>query len=202
MRALFLAVAVLTAACGQSAAQGGKSAAGETPAAEVAGAATPGSASGVLVDAILAAVPAGAGPIDPTSISSRVTNAAWRARPDGSLVAQGAIGSVETQVMRSPPSFALMWAATGEPIPYDVVGELRARGATLTMIGCMALGMGENEEVYVVAAPGHAPFGLSVYGREAPTASAGSFYNVTVNLTGRLPTRASLGSDYAPTCNR
>lgn len=196
MRALLLAAAVLASACGQSSAQGGKN---PEPVATVATAAEV-SPSSTLVDAILAAVPAASGAIDPASIASRVTQVTWRARPEGTLAAQGVLGNVEAQVQRTPPSFALMWGATGEPIPYDVITELRARGAQATLIGCMALGMGENEEVYAVTAQGHAPFGLSVYGREAPTASAGAFYNVTVNLTGRVPTRASLGVDYTPTC--
>lgn len=198
MRAFLLAVTVLVAACGQSSAQGGK-AAEATPVATAATAAER-SPSSALVDAILAAVPAAPGAIDPASIQARVTQVTWRARPEGALVAQGTLEGVDAQVLRAPPSFALMWAATGEPIPYDVITELRARGAQTTLIGCMALGMGENEQVFAVTAQGHAPFGLSVYGREAPTASAGSFYNVTVNLTGRPPTRTSLGADYTPTC--
>ncbi len=198
MRALFLAVTVLAAACGQSAAQGGKSA----EAAPVGTAATAAefSPSSALVDAILAAVPAAPGAIDPTSIQARVTQVTWRARPEGTLAAQGMLGNVEAQVMRTPPSFALMWNATGEPVPYDVPAELRARGATVTMIGCMPLGTGENDAHYAVVAQGHAPFALNIYTREAPTANANSSYNVTVNLTGRMPTRASLGTDYAATC--
>jgi len=201
MRAIILATAVLAAACGQSAAQGEKSAAGVTPeAAATAATAAEVSPSSGLVDAILAAVPATPGAIDPASIRTRVTSVTWRPRPEGALVAQGTLGDVEAQVMRTPPSFGLMWGAEGAPIPYDVVAELRARGATVNMVGCMALGAGENNEVYAVTAQGHAPFGLTVYGRMAPTASAQSFYNVSVDLTGRPPTRASLGSDYAATC--
>jgi len=196
MRAIFLATALLAAACGQSVAQSGKAA---EPVATAATAAER-SPSAPLVDAILAAVPAAPGAIDPASVSARVTQVTWRARPEGALVAQGALGDVEVQVQRTPPSLALMWAATGEPIPYDVLMELRARGAAITMIGCMALGMGENDVFYAVTAPGRAPFALNIYGREAPTASAASFYNATVNLSGRVPTRASLGADYAPTC--
>lgn len=196
MRALLMAMTLLAAACGQSAAQGEKDAA---PIAQTATAAEL-SPSAPLVDAILAAVPATPGAIDPASVASRVTQVTWRPRPEGALAAQGVLGNVDAQVLRSPPSFALMWAGTGESIPYDVITELRARGARTTLVGCMALGMGENEEVFVVTAQGHAPFGLSVYGRGAPTASAGAFYNVTVNLTGGVPTRASLGSDYTPAC--
>lgn len=194
MRALLMAMTVLVAACGQSVAEGEGGAVPQTAtAAEL-------SPSAPLVDAILAAVPATPGAIDPASIPTRVTSVAWRARPDGSLAAQGALGNVEAQVMRTPPSFGLMWGATGEPIPYDVVSELRARGATVTLVGCQAFGMGENNQSYVVVAPGHAPFGLGIYAREAPTASAGAFYNVGVDLTGRPPTLASLGADFSPTC--
>lgn len=198
MRAMFLAITVLAAACGQSAAQGGKSA--ETAPAAIAATAAELSPSGTLVDAILAAVPATPGAIDPASIPTRVPQVTWRARPEGALAAQGMLGNVEAQLMRTPPSFALMWNATGEPVPYDAPAELRARGATVTMIGCMALGMSENDAHYAVTAPGHAPFALNIYRREAPTASANSSYNVIVNLSGRVPTRASLGPDYAATC--
>jgi hypothetical protein len=56
----------------------------------------------------------------------------------------------------------------------------------------MQLGGGENSKTYRVNAPGKPPFGLTVYDRAAPSASATAFYNVTVDMSGRAPTLASV----------
>ena len=119
-------------------------------------------------------------------------------------IAGGRLGrDLSVQVDRAGPSLNFYWSEAGQPIPYNIVEALRARGAEVTMVGCYALGTGENNESYRVAAPGRAPFALSVYGRMAPVASANSFYNVGAMLSGQVKTLAQLrreDSTWALTC--
>lgn len=158
-------------------------------------------AAGPMAEAILAAVPAPGETVAGGDVRARVSAVQWRARPEGALVAQGALGVAEVQVEAAVLNF--FWQESGAMVPFDVVEALRGRGATVTMIGCAQMGVGEANKTYRVEAPGRAPFALSIYDRMAPTANADSFYNVSVHLNGNVPTLAQLragGEDVNPTC--
>jgi len=158
--------------------------------------------AGPIAEAILAAEPV-SGTVDPNTLRTTLTSIQWNARPEGTLIAQGRLGDAHVQVDRNGPSLNFMWGATGAMIPYDVVGALTVRGANVEMIGCSQLGVGEAAKVYRVAAPGKAPFQLSIYDRMAPTANAESFYNASASLNGQVQTIAQLrhdGSDWSATC--
>jgi hypothetical protein len=89
-------------------------------------------------------------------------------------------------------------------IPYDVVEALRGRGADVSLAACLRLGPDEASKLYRVSAPGRASLALSLSERTAPTANAASFYNVAVDLSGRMPTLAELrrdGSEWNATCH-
>lgn len=106
-------------------------------------------------------------------------------------------------VDRSAQTATWSWSETGGLIPYDAVGALEQRGATVAMIGCSQIGTGEFTKVYGVTPAGASAFQLSIYERSAPTANAESFYNVTTHPAGRLPTRVELardGSEWTETC--
>lgn len=160
-------------------------------------------AAGPMAEAILAAAPA-SGAADPATLQERLDTVRWDARPEGTLIASGRLGDdLSVQVDRTGPSLNFYWSETGALVPYDVLGALRIRGAELSMVGCYALGPGENNEAYRVVAPGRAPFSLSVYGRTAPTANAESFYNVGLALSGRVKSLADLqreDSTWSATC--
>ncbi len=161
-------------------------------------------AAGPWAEAFLTAAPATGERVAANQVGTRVTQVSWAARPQGTLVAEGRLGNAGAQVMGgSAPSFSLSWGATGELIPYDVIEALRGRGAQVTMIGCAQMGVGEGTKAYRVAAAGRAPFQLNIYDRTAPTANAESFYNASIDLSGRVQTLSQLrtdGSDWTPTC--
>lgn len=160
-------------------------------------------ASGPMAEAILAAVPV-SGAADPATLRARLAMVQWDARPEGTLAASGRLGAdLSVQVDRAGPSLNFLWSEAGQPIPYNIVEALSGRGAEVSMVGCYALGMGENNESYRVVAPGREPFALSVYGREAPTASANAFYNVGADLSGEVKTLTQLqreDSTWSATC--
>ena len=92
-------------------------------------------------------------------------------------------------------------------MPFDPVEALRVRGASVDPIGCYAFGAGESNSVWRVEAPGHAPFALTVYNREAPTASAMSHITVSADAERNIPTLGDLraaepGQDWMETCSR
>lgn len=157
-----------------------------------------------MAEAILAAIPVKAAAVDVTTLPPRLPMIQWAARPEGTLAASGRLGSaIDVQVERSLPKLNFYWQKTGELIPYDVVAALRGRGVEVVLVGCQMLGVGEAQKAYLVSAPGHAPFGLGIYDRNAPTANANSFYNVGVDLSGQVSTLALLqrdGGDWTATC--
>jgi hypothetical protein len=159
-------------------------------------------AAGPMAEAILAAAPATGASANAAGLPGLLPMIQWSGAPEGTLAAQGQLGDVEVQLERTP-SLNFYWDETGAFIPYDVVGALQGRGAEVTMIGCSQIGVGEMSKAYRVTAPGHAPFGLGVYDRSAPTANADSFYNVSTDLTGQIKTIAELrrdGSEWAEAC--
>lgn len=161
-------------------------------------------AAGPMADAILATAPV-SGAVDPATLRARLTMIKWDARPQGKLIASGRLGRpLSVQVDRAGPSLNFFWGASGAPIPYDLLGALRGRGAQVAMVGCSMLGVGETSKLYRISVANRAPFALSIYDRMAPTANAGSFYNVGVNLSGRVPTLAQLrrdGSEWKASCS-
>jgi hypothetical protein len=109
---------------------------------------------------------------------------------------EGRFGGVDVQIPAATPlRLVVGWGAVGEPVPYEIVEALKLRGASVELIGCYDYGATESNSVYRVAAPGHSPFAVTLYRREAPTANANSFLTVTVDADGRIPTLDSLRRD-------
>lgn len=87
------------------------------------------------------------------------------------------------------------WSEVGEMIPYDVPGALAERGATVTIVGCSQVGVGEFQKYYSVTPAGGTAFPLGIYARNAPTANASSFYTVSVERQAPIKSIAQLRSD-------
>ena len=141
-----------------------------------------------MLDAILSVFVAGTpSALDPADVQRRASIVRWTS------ASQGQLAGLNVEVTRTPTTRIIFnWSATGQPIPYDPVEALRVRGAQVYPIGCYALGAGETHGVWRVDAPGHAPFALSVYRREAPTASALSYITVSADAERNIPTLGDL----------
>jgi len=141
-----------------------------------------------MLDALLSVFVAGApSALDPADVQARASTVRWRSP------SQGQLAGLNVEVTRTPTvRIAFNWSATGEPVPYDPVEALRVRGARVESIGCYAYGAGESNSVWRVEAPGHAPFALTVYRREAPTASALSYITVSADAERNIPTLGDL----------
>ena len=141
-----------------------------------------------MLDAILSVFVAGTpSALDPADVQRRASIVRWTSP------SQGQLAGLNVEVTRTPTTRIIFnWSATGQPIPYDPVEALRVRGAQVYPIGCYALGAGESNGVWRVDAPGHAPFALTVYRREAPTASALSYITVSADAERNLPTLGDL----------
>ncbi|WP_436356826.1 hypothetical protein [Brevundimonas sp. CEF1] len=140
--------------------------------------------SNPMLDAILSVFVADTpSALDPADVRARASMVRWRSTTEGQLA------GLNVEVTRTPTTrIILNWSATGEPVPYDPVEALKVRGARVDPIGCYAYGAGESNSVWRVAAPGHVPFALSVYRREAPTASALSYITVSADAERNIPT--------------
>lgn len=152
-------------------------------------------AAGPMVDALLAAVPETAGDrVSVPALKRRLPDVKWVSRPQGQEVATGTLGKLGVSADGSAmvDSVGLGWQDTGADSPYDAEAAMRARGATLAEVACLAFGAGEVTRVYVVRAPGRAAFGLTVYARAAPTATAWSIYSASADLSGTLPSLEAL----------
>ncbi|MDZ4370924.1 MAG: hypothetical protein U1C74_05820, partial [Phenylobacterium sp.] len=91
----------------------------------------------------------------------------------------------------------MTWGAVGAEIPYDLVGALRVRGATVEQRACEKIGTGEGSQRLAGALPGRAPFTITVEQRTAPTGAAQSYYAATLSLDGRQPPRGDTsGCDF------
>ena len=142
-------------------------------------------AAGPMADALLAAAPAAGAGFDAAAARGAV---------------QGLRG-YQTNV--APARVTISWFRNGEPIPFRLEDALRVRGANVAMIGCMRMGFGEGSSVYRVAAPGKAPFTLTISSREAAVASQSSDFAADAAYAGAAPTLAQLrrdGMDWTPTC--
>lgn len=136
-------------------------------------------AAGPAADALLAILPTPGQRPAPAQVRQRL------AGPLGGLTPQVEGGA-------SPTAVGVGWRRTGELIPYDLVGALRVRGATLDLASCEKLGTGEGTRTYAGAVPGRAPFALTVDERTAPTANADSYYGARMSLDGRQPSRGPM----------
>lgn len=151
-----------------------------------------------LLSLFLAGTPSA---LDPADVQARASAVRWRSP------SQGQLAGLNVEVTRTPTvRIAFNWSATGEPVPYDPVEALRVRGARVDPIGCYALGAGETNSVWRVEAPGSVPFALTVYRREAPTASAMSQLTVSADAERNIPTLGDLmdagpDHDWMETCN-
>ncbi|MNU69602.1 hypothetical protein D3C71_589900 [compost metagenome] len=141
-----------------------------------------------MIDALLSVFVADTpSALDPADVQRRASIVRWRSPSEGQLA------GLNVEVTRTPTTRIIFnWSATGQPVPYDPVEALRVRGAQVYPIGCYALGAGESNGVWRVDAPGHAPFALTVYRREAPTASALSYITVSADAERNLPTLGDL----------
>jgi hypothetical protein len=161
----------------------------------------------------LLAVGGGApGPMTQAAVRTAITGAGpgvvWGGAVGKGMPASGKIGQWQVQLHGQTliDNVAYAWAKVGQPIPYDVVEAMKIKGAHLTEVACQNLGGGEGTHVYKVDFAGRPTFGLTVYGREAPTASANSSYSATADLKGPAPTLAALkrtpdGADYQAKCD-
>jgi hypothetical protein len=156
-----------------------------------------------MVDAILSVFVAGTpSALDPADLQRRASMVRWTSP------SQGRLADLNVEATRTPTTQIIFkWSATGEPVPFDPVEALRVRGASVDPIGCYAFGAGESNSVWRVAAPGHAPFALTVYSREAPTASAMSHITVSADAERNIPTLDDLRAaepdpDWMQTCPR
>ncbi len=156
-----------------------------------------------MVDAILSVFVAGTpSALDPADVQRRASMIRWTSP------SQGRLADLNVETTRTPTTQIIFkWSATGEPVPFDPVEALRVRGASVDPIGCYAFGAGESNSVWRVEAPGHAPFALTVYNREAPTASAMSHITVSADAERNIPTLGDLRAaepdpDWMQTCPR
>jgi hypothetical protein len=156
-----------------------------------------------MVDAILSVFVAGTpSALDPADVQRRASMVRWTSP------SQGRLADLNVETTRTPTTQIIFkWSATGEPVPFDPVEALRVRGASVDPIGCYAFGAGESNSVWRVEAPGHAPFALTVYNREAPTASAMSHITVSADAERNIPTLGDLRAaepdpDWMQTCLR
>lgn len=161
-------------------------------------------ASNGMVDALLAAAPAAGARFDAAAVRRDLTSVRWRAKADAGQAASGQLRDIAVGLTSTPmPGMSLSWFKNGEPIPFELEEALRVRGASVTMIGCFAMGAAEGGRIWRVAMPGKAPFALTIAFREAAVASQSSDYNASADFSGRLPTLASLrrdGNDWQASC--
>lgn len=156
-----------------------------------------------IADALLAAAPVGPGGRPGlAALQSRLPQVRWAApsadeRRAGRL-ANGRMGELEVGVDGATTADALWfhWNEVAGAPPYDIAGALAARGATVTAMGCYHFGISEQNRVFNVQAPGRAPFSVASYDRGAPLASAIAHQTITLDLTGKVPTQASLRAEF------
>ena len=141
-----------------------------------------------MIDALLSLFAAGTpSALDPADVRARASMVRWGSASEGRLA------DLNVQTTRTPTTrIVFNWSATGEPVPFDPVEALRVRGARVDPIGCYAYGAGESNSVWRVEAPDHVPFALTVYRREAPTASALSYITVSADAERNIPALGDL----------
>jgi hypothetical protein len=88
------------------------------------------------------------------------------------------------------------WQDVGGDPPNDVAGAMTARGASVTPIGCYHYGPSEVNRVFIVDAPGRAPFALTTYTRAAPLVYSHADQTIQADLSGKLPTLPGLQAEH------
>ncbi len=156
-------------------------------------------AAGPIADAMLAAVPARPGEaVTLAALKTRLPQARWLGAAKANTPV-GQLGKVEIAVdgATTLKTVTFRWSggAGAEPA-YDLPGALAARGATVKPLGCYDFGAAEVDRVYVVTAPGRPPFGLETYDHAAAVASQATSQSMAADLSGRVPTVASLSAQY------
>jgi hypothetical protein len=148
-------------------------------------------ATGPAAAALIAALPASGERPVLASLKARMAGVRWNPRPDSGSLATGRIGVLAARIdgRGQPASAGVAWGAVGAEIPFDMVGALIARGATLMLMSCEQLGAGEGMRRFAGTLPGRAPFTLSIDQRTAPTGNAQSHWFAAVSLDGRHPPR-------------
>jgi hypothetical protein len=148
-----------------------------------------------LAEAMLAAVNAGAGPVDALRRATPMVR--WGSRSEQGMLASGRIGSYMAGLSGKgrAESVSIGWMQVGAEIPVDVPAALEARGAKLGLTACEKLGAGEGERVWSVTFPGRTPFALTVFQRTAPTGDANSSYSAEAALDGRPARRGPTSCD-------
>lgn len=155
-------------------------------------------AAGPLADAFLAAVPARPGErITLATLRQRLPQlrlAPARAARANAPDATGRLGALEASVTGTPliSEFTLMWSKLEADPPFDVAGAMAARGARVRALGCYHFGPAEVNRVHIIEAPGRPPFALTTYTRAAALGGQMSSQAVSADLSGQLPTLASL----------
>ena len=150
-------------------------------------------AAGPLADTLVAVVAARtAGPLGVPQIKAATPAVRWSARPGPGGNATGTLGKFDAVIDPKAGEISFGWQAVGEPSPYDVAQALKARGVALTQIACQSFGLSEQTRIFRITAPGQTPAGLTVASRQAPTASASSFYSAALDVTRLPPTLAAV----------
>lgn len=159
-------------------------------------------AAAPVAEALLAAVPLQPGEqITAALLRQRLPQVRWSAgaRPHRFAAdASGRLDALEASVTGAPVArvFALGWSKVEADPPYDVAGALAARGARVQPLGCYHFGPSEVNRVYRIDAPGRPPFALETYTRTAALGGQESRQVMSVDLTGKLPTLASLRAEH------
>lgn len=157
-------------------------------------------AAGPMADAVLAAVPARAGEaLTVPALKSRLPQLRWLPVKAAPKTPVARLGALEVTVDGVAPAKAISFhwsSADGEGLAYDLPGALAARGAKVTPLGCYNFGAAEVTRAYAVTAPGRPPFGVEVSVRTAAMANQQSFQGMSADLTGKVPTLASLKAQY------
>ena len=139
---------------------------------------------------LILATPGGPGSAPPVAeLRQRLTKVRWQGRPETGSLATGLIGNFAFGIdgKSRPETAGVNWTEVGAEVPMDMQSAFAARGATLTLMRCEKLGVGEGERSWSVAFPGRPPFELTVSQRTAPTGNAWSFYSASVRLDGVPP---------------
>jgi hypothetical protein len=160
-------------------------------------------ASGLLVEALLALAPAAGAALPPLNAATTALPGIPWSPGDAPLLLTGPLGDVQVALMGSKEAVSAMglyWEEQAGYPPYDVLGSLRMRGASVATLGCPVFPMASagQEKVVAVEAPGHAPFVLAVYHRPAPTGNEWGLYHVDAGFGGALPSLAQLAEGAYP----
>lgn len=159
-------------------------------------------AAGPAADGLIALATARtSGPLGPAQFRAAMPTVRWSAKQGA-----GALGALSVTIDQKAGTVSFGWSAVGEPSPFDVPQALKARGVALARIACQSFGPSEVTTVYRMTVVGQAPLGLSIYDRTAPTASANSTYDVSLDIARPAPTLAALrakapNDGWAATCD-